>query len=94
MITINGQKDEFTNDTQNQIQKNPSINEILERMQNNYDSINKKINAENKIEATQKQTPASILGASGNKSELMLSLFSMLFNNGGNKKMSEIFKVQ
>ena len=86
MVTINGVK--VSNDNQrqeNQIQKTPSINEILDKMQNNYNNLNypdtQKISVLSNTE-TEANTNNNNLN---NDNNLLLSILPLLLNKSGNQ---------
>lgn len=92
MPTINGVKAEPTNKFKENIKtKNPSIKEVLERMQSNYDDINVKTNSSQKTEEQTKESTTNPLNINLNKSDLLSSLLPMLLSNKTDN-ISNIFK--
>lgn len=85
MILINGVK--ITNaDKQIEDLKKPSINEILDKMQVNYNNINFENNKSVNIEKHEEQK------VNNNDNNLLLTLLPLLLNNKGDS--AEILKTQ
>lgn len=83
MTLINGVKIESNNASSQNSQRQPTMNEVLNRMQNNYDNINSRnISTENTNDSsTNNNEVTNILGtAGGGKDSLIKSLLPMLMS--------------
>lgn len=90
MAIVNGKKIEVQ-DTNNQ-SKQPSINEILDRMQNNYDTIN--VSSSNFSNTNKKQTENSNVTSTanaGDKDSLIMSILPMLLSKNNDKVSTSSF---
>ena len=76
MILINGKKIEDKNQPQQQTAKKPSINEILQKMQNNYD--NRVYATEQNSTQTNAQNQTENTNQNDNQNNLLLSILPAL----------------
>jgi hypothetical protein len=103
MVIINGVKTETVSDYElsQKAQKKPSINEILDKMQNNYDSINGAQNVSTSAQSLGENNTAQdvsamggIFGASDDKNNLLMSLLPLIISGKGKNSASFIQSQQ
>ena len=99
MVLINGVKIDSKDERKEDLQKKPSINEILEKMQSNYNKINSVVVQSNDFTKNYEEDSqkTSTMGLSGGDNNLLLTLLPMLLNKSGDgtailqKEQNEIF---
>lgn len=95
MVTINGVKATDSQSVSQKKENAPSINQVLDNMQKNYDNINYGA----KVGIAEQKTPTpngqigGILGMLGNGNDMLVSLMSMLMA-GKNKGTKNFMKAQ
>jgi len=96
MVTINGVKATDSQSVSQKKENAPSINQVLDNMQKNYDNINygAKVGiAEQKTPTSNGQNMGGILGMLGGGNDMLVSLMSMMMA-GKNKGTKSFMKAQ
>lgn len=92
MVYINGVKITSAEEKTTEQTKKPSINEILDKMQLNYNNVNYSAGqTENNLHGEQKPEQVSVLSKQSGDNSLLLSILPLLLNKGNN---AEVLKSQ